>query len=33
MDNVEKHKDGDYILTPLKENDIVLDTVLNLKEK
>jgi len=29
MDNVEKHKDGDYILTPLKENDIVLDEVIN----
>jgi len=29
MDDVEKHKDGDYILTPLKENDIVLDEVIN----
>ena len=29
MSNVEKHKNGDYILTPLKENDEVLDAILN----
>ena len=29
MSNVEKHKNGDYILTPLKENDEVLDEILN----
>ena len=28
MSNVEKHKNGDYILTPLKENDEVLDGIL-----
>ena len=28
MSNVEKHKNGDYILTPLKENDEVLDEIL-----
>ena len=28
MSNVEKHKNGDYILTPLKENDAVLDEVI-----
>jgi hypothetical protein len=29
MSNVEKHKNGDYILTPLKENDEVLDEILD----
>ena len=29
ISNVEKHKDGDYILTPLKENDDVLDEIIN----
>ena len=29
MSNVEKHKNGDYILTPLKENDEVLEGVMD----
>ena len=29
MSNVEKHKNGDYILTPLKENDEILDEIID----